>query len=215
MRTFHSELKTLASYNDVISANDIVGLAKGAHGPEVVDRVAVKSRDESLVREVNRFRHRRGLRRLNSVPFRECEVPPAFRLSRSGQPYLIYDSKIQHPGRHYQKDALHYLISILTSELDRTLLFCSPSQLRMMAEAQVCASDPTFSGRPTGVMQKQIVLAYIPLSPGSLTLRAVHVATAYMERKTELDYRYMFTALRTQLPQRRREIVQWIGGESF
>src|SRR5207249_1593877 len=73
-------------------------------------------------------------------------------------------------------------------EMGRTLLFTSEAQLKILSEAEVCGSDGTFSSRCNGAEQKLIILAHVPIKPGSSIQVAVPVATAYMERRREDDY---------------------------
>jgi hypothetical protein len=171
-RLFKDRAHEIAAADDTIPAPQVIDQARHGLAPEVLDSIAADANDDSLAQMISR--RRGGGMRLDNVLFKECQVPASYRKTRNGQRFLAYDSAVLHPY------------------LGRSILFTSPSQVAMLAEADQVVSDGTFSSRPHGCGQKFIIRASIPRQAGHLQGPNSHVevpiATIYMEKRTEEDY---------------------------
>ena len=184
-RHFKDRAHEIAAADDSIPASQVIDQARHGLAPEVLEAIAARANNDSLARMVSRRLGGGGMR-LDNVSFKECQVPASYRVTRTNRRFLAYDSALIHP------------------ELGRSILFCSPSQIAMFAEADQVLSDGTFSSRPHGCGQKFIIRATIPRQAGILQGPNSHVevpiATVYMERRTEKDYYHILTCLVGMLP---------------
>jgi hypothetical protein len=104
---------------------------------------------------------------------------------------------------------VHHNWSVLVGS--RTLLFSSPTQLRLLAEADEWGTDANFVV-PKRIMQRLVIIAYIRRMPQgpSRELVPFEAAVAYMERRRVVDYEPVFQAIKNSLPAERRDAARRI-----